>query len=796
MLLKRRRLRRRVRSVDRPAQPLERARIGPFEVNFPLGELRKHGIRLKIHDQPLGILEMLVSRAGRLVTREEIRQRLWASGTFVDFDNGLNSAVNRLRTVLGDSAESPKFIETIPRRGYRLIAPVEQVETAPVGLPEPPSAKGRHTRPRRFDHSWLWVGAAAFPVFLLAAVVTFLAIGHFSPQAKSSLNLQARDGVLITSFDNRTGEPVFDGTLEYALERELSNAPFVNLVPRGRVDDVLRLMRRPLDSKIDAQLGREICLRDGGIPVLLTGRVEKLGTTYVLTSNVVDPFRGTTVASISEEDPADTQTAAAVRRLADRVRETLGERRGLIEQGNAGLEKVTTPSLRALQLYTRASQVMRGGNPAAAGALLKEALAEDADFASAHLLLAWTYQDSGSEAQAWPEFQRALDLSGSVSERERLFIVGSYNEVKGDMPRAIDAYEALFQLYPDHVWGANSLLLLYHLAGRWDDEGRLSVEAADLHPENLPENIEAACVKCLQKDMKAARAYMDRVEALERADPHVPVAIFIEELPIFRSWAEGEVARTQAQLQGYASRNTQDPIGLAFLHLALGEISEAEKSLEWETDPQGRSAALGIVEFLKGDLKGARKDFMAVRQKPSATNGLLLSVMGRCGLWNVVDASIRKFRKEVPQGGNPPPVSIMQGELALARGKATEGIELLEEGRDGMRMMPTGAYFLGSEALAQAYENRGDLEAALRVLQEAQAAKGRAFSCTTGPMLGALWLRTELELADLYRKMGRASDAEKVEDELRKMLAYADADHPVLLALQRRAHGAAAVASR
>ena len=99
-------------------------RFGPFEVNFTTGELRKHSISLKLQDQPFQVLKMLVVRPGELVTREEIRQRLWPSGTFVDFDNGLNTAVNRLREALGDSADNPRLIETLPRRGYRFIAPV------------------------------------------------------------------------------------------------------------------------------------------------------------------------------------------------------------------------------------------------------------------------------------------------------------------------------------------------------------------------------------------------------------------------------------------------------------------------------------------------------------------------------------------------------------------------------------------------------------------------------------------------------------------------------------------------
>ena len=98
------------------------------------GELRKHGVRIRLQTQPFQILGMLLERPGEVVTREELRQALWAGDTFVDFDHGLNNAINRLRETLGDSAESPRFVETLPRRGYRFIAPVEQVG-ANFGLP-------------------------------------------------------------------------------------------------------------------------------------------------------------------------------------------------------------------------------------------------------------------------------------------------------------------------------------------------------------------------------------------------------------------------------------------------------------------------------------------------------------------------------------------------------------------------------------------------------------------------------------------------------------------------------------
>ena len=105
----------------------KRVRFSPYEVDLETGELWKHGVALKLAGQPFEILAYLVDRPGRLVSREELRAQLWPHETFVDFDHGLNAAVNRLRLALCDSAENPKYIETLPRRGYRFIAAVEEV---------------------------------------------------------------------------------------------------------------------------------------------------------------------------------------------------------------------------------------------------------------------------------------------------------------------------------------------------------------------------------------------------------------------------------------------------------------------------------------------------------------------------------------------------------------------------------------------------------------------------------------------------------------------------------------------
>jgi DNA-binding winged helix-turn-helix (wHTH) protein len=103
-------------------------RFGAFEVNAQSGELRKNGVKITLQEQPFRVLMLLLEGPGRIVTREELQQKLWPADTFVEFDRGLNTAINKVREVLGDSATAPRFIETIPRKGYRFLAPVEMAE--------------------------------------------------------------------------------------------------------------------------------------------------------------------------------------------------------------------------------------------------------------------------------------------------------------------------------------------------------------------------------------------------------------------------------------------------------------------------------------------------------------------------------------------------------------------------------------------------------------------------------------------------------------------------------------------
>jgi eukaryotic-like serine/threonine-protein kinase len=431
-------------------------RFGIFELDFNSGELRKSGEPVRLQPQPFKILALLAARPGELVTRQEIQQKIWGTETFVDFERGLNFCIKQIRAALEDDADTPQYIETLPKRGYRFMAAGEesnrrgeisfepslspsnlQLET--TAIPAAPRSKsplispevaepiatlraaegaGAAMRGKRRLRRWIVVGAGAAALLAVGVVISLKLL------RRPSLAFHHRDWVLITRFENRTGERVFDGTLEYSLERELSNSTFVNVVPRVRINDTLQLMGRPPNSPINAALGRELSLRDGGIRALLTGRVEKLDTTYLLSASVVNPINGVTIASFSEEAVGQHEVPSTLRHLSNEVRQRLGEQLPLIAQSNQALEKVTTPSLSALRFYSRGMSLVNEYQWESAAAQLEEAVREDPNFASAHILLAHCYTNLGKYSAAAPHYQKAFALVDSTTDRERYFILG------------------------------------------------------------------------------------------------------------------------------------------------------------------------------------------------------------------------------------------------------------------------------------------------------------------------------------------------------------------------------------
>lgn len=203
-------------SSPRPA----RVRFGAFEVNLRTGETRKHGTRIKLQGQPLQILAILLEQPGEVVSREEMRRRLWPADTFVDFEHGLNTAVKKLRQALGDSAEAPRYVETLPRFGYRFIAPVENQASTTVATPrpflaaaEPHIAHRAPTESRTATRRLYW--ALGLAAAILAAVLGYAILSPL-PLPKVIRFAQTT----ITDHAEPLGSMVTDGARVYFLERE------------------------------------------------------------------------------------------------------------------------------------------------------------------------------------------------------------------------------------------------------------------------------------------------------------------------------------------------------------------------------------------------------------------------------------------------------------------------------------------------------------------------------------------------------------------------------------------------
>jgi DNA-binding winged helix-turn-helix (wHTH) protein len=170
------------------ADPAPLVRFSVFEVDLRSGKLRKSGVRVPLQDQPLEILKAVLERPGDLVTRDELRQRLWRHDTFVDFEDGLNAAIRRLREALGDNATTPRFIETLPRRGYRFIAPLPAdaapVASAPVETTQPLPSSAVAAIAASLRKMWPWALTAV--LIVMVGVVVWQYVRTTAPLQQST----------------------------------------------------------------------------------------------------------------------------------------------------------------------------------------------------------------------------------------------------------------------------------------------------------------------------------------------------------------------------------------------------------------------------------------------------------------------------------------------------------------------------------------------------------------------------------------------------------------------------------
>jgi DNA-binding winged helix-turn-helix (wHTH) protein/tetratricopeptide (TPR) repeat protein len=767
-------------------------RFGSFTLDLKSGELRKNGASLRIAPQPSKVLVLLASRAGQIVTREELREHTWSQDTFVDFDKGLNFCIKQIRTALRDDADRPTFIETLPRRGYRFIAPVE---TTSCGEGESAQRKdenlaievstARPMAPANNRRTW----------FLLVAMLSLFTIGYGSFYKSRTLNFPNRGWVLIAAFENRTGESILDGTIEAALQRELSESRFVSVLPEARIQDALWLMGKDKRTVLEPDVAREVALRDGNTALLLTGRIEKLGHIYLLSTSLVEPTTGVLKRSLSEEARDQDAILQAVHRLARRVRDTVGDKATEIQGNTQVLEKATTPSLRALQLYSKGIAFINQDEWVEGTEMFNRALREDPDFASAHIYLAWCYANAGKNKQALPHFEKASELADRTSDRERYFILGSYYEaVKQDLNQAIEQYEVLTRLYPDDFWGTNNLADDLLAVGREEDALPYIVRRAESRPNDPDLNY--AAWEALSKnggDSQRARFFLERARALaatSEASKRPARWAQLQFVAADQYLREGDAVRSLQELDRVATKLDSvsgerrtlflDELGNRYFN--LGRLHDAERY--FRQMPEGmQHIELVLLAQIRGEKETLRKELLAQFAAGDQLGPGTAARLAREGFFSQAERVLA-----APLMSRIEPRSRVQGargELAFARGRRQEGLREMSAAWQSLRPLKNDQAIMNAQFLSDALSQSGNPIEAIQVLEQqlADQPDRLAFAGITG---------CEEQLVRLYRVVGRENDAQAMELKLRQQLSVADADHPLLSRLRTPQNIAAA----
>jgi TolB-like protein/DNA-binding winged helix-turn-helix (wHTH) protein/tetratricopeptide (TPR) repeat protein len=264
-----------------PAKSAQLIRFGMFELDVPAGELRKNGRKVKLQDQPFQMLRTLLERPGKVVSREDMQQRLWPADTFVDFDHGLNRSLNKLREALGDSAENPRFVETLARRGYRFIAPVSGMTGFAPGLGEiaEPQTGGsiRASSPRR-----RWLVTAAVPAVLLAGLLALLLRQSFYQKKQNAGDTFRPQSLAVLPLSNLSNDPAqeyFSDGMTEALITDVAKIDNLRVISRTSI------MQYKNSKKSVPEIAREL-----NVDAVIEGSVFLTGGRVRITAQLIRAF--------------------------------------------------------------------------------------------------------------------------------------------------------------------------------------------------------------------------------------------------------------------------------------------------------------------------------------------------------------------------------------------------------------------------------------------------------------------------------------------------------------------------
>lgn len=441
------------------------ARFGSFEADLQERILTKAGRRIRLQEQPFRILALLLERPGQLISREEMREQVWPQNTFVEYDAALNTAVRKLRESLNDSADNPKFLETVPRQGYRFLAPVSWSPELEVVVPSRP-------RVRKRLYSWS----------IAALIVLSAAIGGFWRFRHIGSRISPEDTIVLADFVNKTGDPIFDDALKTALRLSLQQSPFFPVLSDSAVAKTLQQMTRPAGTLLTTEVTREVCERAGG-KAYLVGSIGTLGSQYALELKAVSCRSGDTLAEEQAYAASKEKVLDALGEATSRLRGELGESLASVKKFDVPLERATTPSFEALKQYSLGLRAFTEKGPSAALPYGQRAIDLDPNFAVGYRALGLDYSALGEIARANEYYSKAFQLREHIGEWEKLAITGDYYlNVTGELDKASEAYEQWIESYPRDDGAYSTLGIVYALKGQYEKASDSTNRALQIAP--------------------------------------------------------------------------------------------------------------------------------------------------------------------------------------------------------------------------------------------------------------------------------------------------------------------------
>jgi tetratricopeptide (TPR) repeat protein/DNA-binding winged helix-turn-helix (wHTH) protein len=474
-------------------------------VNLNSQEIRKHGTRIKLQDQPFQILAMLLEHPNELVNKEELRRKLWPTDTFVDFDRCLGTAMNKLRSALCDSADHPRYIQTLPRRGYRFVAPVTHVGKQPSdqpGLPQPnvqtvnvravvPTAPGRtivpktnppatantpdQTGPRSTLSGRYHLVRSVVVLICLSAAASYFFVtytrSHNASEASGPAGITIRRSVAVLGFKNLSGRQDAEWlstALKDWMTTELSAGEQLRIVPPETISRMTVELALPeVDGMNREDLSR--VRKRVGADFALTGSYALLNSTAAeqirLDLRLQDTRTGETVSAFATTG-SSARLFALVSESGLRLRQTLGLRAVTFQEA-AIVARVLPSTAEATRLYSEGTSRLSRFDALSARDFLQKSVAAEPDFPLSHAYLAAAWDQLGYEENARGEARKAFDLASHLPRSERLLVEARYYEMSREWERAIEVYRALVDFFPDDLEYGLALANTQNSGNQW-----------------------------------------------------------------------------------------------------------------------------------------------------------------------------------------------------------------------------------------------------------------------------------------------------------------------------------------